>query len=154
MHVDVEWLVPEVEGHTLLADAVASMEALGLQAAELSVLLVDDARIADLNLTWRGKDSATDVLSFPQQSAPVSGGLLGDIVMSVPTAEAQAAEQGHALVAELRVLLVHGLCHLVGHDHHEEVEREAMRGQEQTLLRHLGVTLSGGGLVERAGPER
>src|SRR5688572_20745444 len=94
---------------------------LGLDDVELSVLLTDDVGIRALNAQWRQKDEATDVLSFPQLDPSEIGGetsgALGDLVVSVETAAAQAAEHGHDLSTELRVLLAHGLAHLVGHDH-------------------------------------
>ena len=85
---------------------------------ELSVALCDDEHIRALNKEWRGKDSATDVLSFPADSFG-DVVVLGDCVISVDTARRQAAEVGHGLLDECRVLLVHGLLHLCGFDHEE-----------------------------------
>eukprot|EP00854_Cymbomonas_tetramitiformis_P011465 gene11465-13551_t len=109
-------------------------------ACELSVML------CELNKEWRSKDAATDVLSFPQQEwgsamSPVGLLALGDVVISVETAARQAVEAGHSLVDELRVLLVHGLLHLLGHDHEGQAgqaEAAAMAKQEQRLLQGLG----------------
>jgi probable rRNA maturation factor len=135
------------------ADAEAMLAALGLDEAELSVLITHDEGIRALNAQWRGKDEPTDVLSFPQSDpdepddAPV--GLLGDLVVSVDTARAQAAEQGHDLRSELRVLLAHGLAHLLGHDHHEPDETAEMRALEARLLAAVAGAVPG--LVERAG---
>lgn len=141
-------VAPELES-AVLADAERLLGLLGLEDAELSVLLCDDARIHALNRGWRGVDAPTDVLSFPQDALPGGERVLGDVVVSVDTASRQAASEGHALRAELRILLVHGLCHLLGHDHHEEAETRAMRAEEQRLLRALGEAASG--LVHRAG---
>lgn len=115
-----------------------------LAEAELSVLLCDDPFIHDLNRAWRQVDAPTDVLSFPQND-PVT---LGDVVISVDTAARQAAEQGHPLERELRVLLVHGVLHLLGHDHHAPEETARMRAEEERLLARLDGR--GEGLVARA----
>lgn len=133
----------------VIADAERLLAALELGGAELSILLCDDARIRDLNRVWRGVDAPTDVLSFPQDAEYGGVRILGDVVVSVPTAARQAAGEGHDLRAELRVLLVHGVCHLLGHDHHEEAEARAMRAEEERLLRVLGEPAPG--LVRRAG---
>ena len=124
-------------------DATALLEALEMEeGTELSVVLCDDATIHSMNAEWRGVDAPTDVLSFPQQDpeedlgAPVH--LLGDVVISIPTARRQATERGHDLATEVRVLLVHGLLHLLGHDHHEEQDADGMRERELSLLRTLG----------------
>lgn len=140
------------DGEAIEADARRVLEALELDEPELSIVLTDDARIKALNATWRDKDVATDVLSFPQQEdEEVVGGMLGDLVISVETAAAQAAEVGHDLQTELRVLLVHGLCHLLGYDHLEPDEAAAMRDEEQRLLTVLFGASVAAGLVERAG---
>jgi rRNA maturation RNase YbeY len=79
-----------------------------------------------LNLQYRGKDSATDVLSFPAPPVFRRQGLLGELVICTPVARRQAREYGHSLGRELEVLIVHGLLHLQGYDH-EEGPREALR---------------------------
>lgn len=89
--------------------------------AELSVSLVSDKIIRDLNLRWRGIDLTTDVLSFEQDGA--SGEVLGDIVVSMETAKRAADERGISLNDELRVLLLHGVLHLLGFDHQDDDER-------------------------------
>ena len=126
----------------------AALRAAGCPRVELSVVLGDDAFIAELNREWRAKDSPTDVLSFPQDG--LEGPLLGDVVISVQTAVRQADEYGHDLDTELRILLVHGICHLLGHDHHELAEAARMRSAEGMLLSALDVP--GDGLVGRAAP--
>ncbi len=119
----------------LARDARRLLKTLGRQKAELSLSLCDDAFIQRQNLVWRNVDAATDVLSFGQND-PV---LLGDVLISVDRAGEQAAEQGHDLATELRILLVHGLCHLLGHDHTEEGDTSLMRAREVALLATLGV---------------
>lgn len=107
-----------------------------------------------LNLTWRGKDKTTDVLSFSQvEDARSPGGkapqpvffgpmLLGDVVISMPTAARQAQARGHSLHDEMARLLVHGVLHLLGHDHvHGGWQARNMRAEEVRLLAALGVDI-------------
>ena len=131
VRVDVEVDSALVIG--LECDAARCLGFLDESDRELSVVLVSDAQMRPLNRSWRGKDKTTDVLSFPQGPGPV----LGDIVISIETANSQARERSHSLATELRVLLVHGLCHLRGYDHEASDEAAAMRDAEQVLLRHL-----------------
>lgn len=118
---------------------------------EISVLLVDNETIRSLNRDYRDKDAATDVLSFPQEESmdgepepAVIGGpterLLGDLVISVEMAVAQAAEYGHSLERELAFLSVHGLLHLLGYDHEPGAEAEAaMQAEEKRILAVMGI---------------
>ena len=127
-------------------------ELLGLETdAEVSVLLVDDATIRELNSEYRSKDYATDVLSFPLEEETVAGEepvviggpaerMLGDIVISIETAQKQATEYGHSVERELTFLAVHGLLHLLGHDHEKSEEAEKiMRSEEKRIMEALGV---------------
>ena len=112
---------------------------------ELSVMLCDDARIRELNKEWRKKDSPTDVLSFPQdQPAGSPLLLLGDLVISVETAARQAEERSHSLIDELRILLVHGLLHVLDYDHElgPEASKE-MEEEENRILTALGWKVKG-----------
>ncbi len=107
---------------------------------ELSIALVDDAGMRWLNSTWRGRDRATDVLAFSLEEGPHrerSGGLLGDVVIGVETAERQARRHGRGLDDEVLRLLVHGALHLVGHDHVRAGEARRMRAEERRILRSL-----------------
>ena len=88
--------------------------------AELSILLLDDPAIAELNLRYRDKQGPTDVLSFPMhdpETPPLPVAVLGDVVISLDTARRQADEQQITLLEELAALLTHGILHLVGYDH-------------------------------------
>jgi len=118
-------------------------EPLPPERVEISVLLTGDEEIRVLNRRYRGTDAATDVLSFPQgdreEWIPSWWEELGDIVISVPTAQAQAAAYGHALEREIGFLFVHGLLHLLGFDHGEEEERARMRRLEEAVLGTLGL---------------
>jgi probable rRNA maturation factor len=111
----------------------------GQPEAEVSLDLVGDGRMRRLNRRYRGWDSTTDVLAFAMREAkgPRSS-LLGDVVISVPTAACQAAEAGRTLDQELTALLIHGVLHLLGFDH-EKGEREArrMRRKERGVLRSV-----------------
>ena len=95
---------------------------------ELSVVLTDNARLHELNLNYLGVDSPTDVLSFPaSETDPETGSrYLGDILISVPRAQAQAEAAGHPLESEVQLLVVHGVLHLLGHDHAEPEEKDRM----------------------------
>lgn len=119
---------------------------------QVTVLLTSDRAIRRLNRRFRGKDKATDVLSFPAEPIPglgASGTPSGDLAISVDTARKQAAEQGHALTCELKILILHGLLHLAGYDHDTDDGRMARR--EQELRAQFGLPL---GLIERAARER
>ena len=106
------------------------------ERAELSVLLTNDALIHTLNRQHRGKDRPTDVLAFPLDDA--EGGdhaLLGDVVISLDTAERQARRKRHDLLAEVRFLLAHGLLHLCGYDHDTTVGKREMDRMTRRLVR-------------------
>lgn len=114
------------------------LAAVGRPGSELSIALVDDAEMRDLNRTWRGRDRPTDVLSFSLlegEGQAHRGTLVGDVVISVETAAAQAARRHRALDDEVLRLLVHGLLHVLGHDHEREDEARLMEAEERRLLR-------------------
>jgi probable rRNA maturation factor len=109
--------------------------------------LATDATVRDLNRRFRGKDEATDVLSFPAkplQNTKPAERVAGDVAISVETARRQAAEQGHALATEIKVLILHGLLHLAGYDH--ETDAGKMQRRERKLRERLGLPQ---GLIER-----
>ncbi|XP_059274970.1 endoribonuclease YBEY, chloroplastic-like [Lycium ferocissimum] len=119
------------------------------ESVELSVMLCNDEFIRELNKDWRDEDRPTDVLSMsqhtPELELPIL--MLGDIVISVETAARQAEERGHSLLDEIRILLVHGLLHLLGFDHEISDEAEAeMEKEEELLLKSLG--WKGKGLIQ------
>jgi probable rRNA maturation factor len=87
----------------------------------------------ELNREWRNIDRATDVLSFPQEGGP-DYTLLGDIVISLETAERQGVRYGNTLHEEIKKLIVHGALHLLGHDHKKKKEKEIMREEESRLM--------------------
>ena len=113
---------------------------LQLPAAIVSIMLCDDATIHPLNRDYRDKDKPTDVLSFAQREgdfAFLDDNLLGDIIISMETTIRQANERQHSTETELRVLLVHGILHLLGYDHIEDDEAEIMEAKEREILAHL-----------------
>jgi probable rRNA maturation factor len=115
-----------IDAQALVNLAGATLRAEGAGDVELSVSLVAEEEMADLHRRYLGEPGPTDVLSFPMDDRD-AGRLLGDVVIC----PAVAARQGSDLAAELRLLLVHGILHLLGYDHQEEDEREAMwRRQE------------------------
>jgi probable rRNA maturation factor len=117
--------------------AEAMLDALGLEDAELSILLCDEETIRKLNRRYRKKDKATDVLAFPMRQGPgpsVDTGLLGDVVISVPTAARQAAQCDRPIIEEVAFLLAHGLLHLLGYDHANEREEREMTARTEELM--------------------
>ena len=125
-----------------LPDVVARVEraavaALGTVEGDVVVLLTDDAAVHDLNRRFRDRDQPTNVLSFP--AAESAAPHLGDLVLAHGVCAAEAAAQGKSLADHLTHLTVHGVLHLLGRDHVDEVEAEAMEAEERTLLASLGV---------------
>jgi probable rRNA maturation factor len=103
---------------------------------ELSVALIDDLAMKELNLKYCGSDETTDVLSFSQLAPgePAEEGLLGDIAINVDAARRQSAERGHSTRRELDLLAAHGLLHLLGYEHSEAAAAERMREAERMLV--------------------
>lgn len=122
----------DAQGHvsSVISSALSHMNADG----EVSIVLADNDFVQTLNRDYRGKDRPTNVLSFPQD-AP----LLGDIILALETLEREANEQSKAFNDHFTHLLVHGLLHLLGHDHIEEAEAEVMEALEIEILDALGI---------------
>jgi probable rRNA maturation factor len=127
----------------------------GSARGAVAVALVTDARIRALNRQYRKRDRPTDVLSFPVERPRVgsraldsTGRSLGDIAIATGVARRQARLAGHSYAAELKVLALHGLLHLLGYDHHHPAGRGRMARVERRLRRTGGL---GAGLIERAG---
>jgi probable rRNA maturation factor len=114
---------------------------LGLDNVELSIVITSDSRIRVLNRQWRGKNEATDVLSFPacQEEGFSRTRLLGDIVISLDTARKQACSQKVSVEQELARYLAHGLLHLLGHDHYQPQQTALMASLEEQLLGGVGL---------------
>lgn len=119
------------------AAAEAMLRALKLPRAELSVLLCDDATIHALNRDYRKKDKPTDVLAFAMREGDdghLAGDLLGDVIISLETATRQARERGAASRDEVRMLLAHGLLHLLGWDHQTDADDRRMRAETDRMV--------------------
>lgn len=114
----------------------AMIRLLQLEKAEVSFVLTDDKRIHELNKVYRGKDHPTDVLAFAMHEGEfgaLAGSLLGDVIVSVPTARKQALSAGTPVLAEVTMLLAHGLLHLLGWDHRTDAEDRRMRAETGRL---------------------
>ena len=117
----------------------------GVENSELSITLTDDENIRMLNKKFRGLDKATDVLSFAfrESDEPEIFGadfeILGDVIISLERAKAQAEEFGHSFKRELIFLEVHGLLHLLGYDHTDDDKRQEMESEQQYIMNKLGI---------------
>ncbi len=139
-------LTPQME-QTVISVLKKTAEVYGIEPhTEVSLVLADDEYIHHLNKQYRGKDCATDVLSFAlnegDEPVIVDGpdeNLLGDIVISLETAMRQAEEFGHALERELAYLTIHGMLHLLGYDHDTAEEQREMRTEEEHVLTLLDI---------------
>ncbi len=117
------------------------LSALGEDLSELSIALVDDPQIKQLNGRWRDRHQSTDVLSFSQIEGDFSDHrdkMLGDVVISVETAAAQATARHRGLDEVVTKLLIHGVLHLIGHDHEQDEEALRMGAEERRVWRELG----------------
>lgn len=109
--------------------------------AEVTIRLVDNDESQQLNLTYRGKDYPTNVLSFPFQCPPgVELPLLGDLVICAPVVAKEAIEQNKPLHAHWAHMVIHGSLHLLGFDHINDDDAEQMEAEEITILQQLGIT--------------
>jgi probable rRNA maturation factor len=108
---------------------------------DLTIVLTDDAHLKDLNREYLGIDAPTDVLSFPSSERDPQTGAryLGDILISLPRAEMQARSAGHPVEAEVQLLVVHGVLHLLGYDHAQADEKSAMWKVQADILQSLGL---------------
>ncbi len=114
------------------------LRSLNCESDELSIVLTNDSQIKKLNQIYRHKDKPTDVLAFAQNEGEygdVAGNVLGDVIVSVPTAARQAREKGHALLFEVTYLLAHGLLHLLGWDHETAAKDRKMRAKTDVLMK-------------------
>jgi probable rRNA maturation factor len=120
---------------TVKRRAEKMLAALDLAASELSIALVDDARIRELNRHYRKKDKPTDVLAFALREGErgALGGALGDVVISIDTARRQARAHRRSLLDETTMLLAHGILHLVGYDHRTDREERIMNAKTREL---------------------
>jgi probable rRNA maturation factor len=138
-------LTERVDGGGLTRAARATLRQQGVAGpAELTLVVTGDGQVRRLNRTYRGVDGPTDVLAFGDEpggrfaSPPGAARYLGDVIISFPRAEAQARQAGHAVAAELQLLAVHGVLHLLGHDHDDADRKATMWHAQAEILGELG----------------
>ena len=135
----------QVDTEPLYRAGLAALAQQNAAAGELTIVVTDDATIQELNRRYRNTDEPTDVLAFPNEArgpfVEIAGlpRYLGDIVISFSRARAQANGAGHSLQAELQLLVVHGVLHLLGHDDTKSEERATMWTAQAQILRAVGV---------------
>ena len=139
IHIESEFTVPkdllERATHAALEHQAESPD------SELTIVLTDDARLKELNRDYLGIDAPTDVLSFPaSETDPETGArYIGDILISIPRAKSQATAAGHPLESEVQLLVVHGVLHLLGHDHANNEDKARMWKAQYEILMQLGL---------------
>jgi probable rRNA maturation factor len=115
--------------------------------AELTLVITDDDEVRQLNRQYRGVDKPTDVLSFGEttfdvKASPDESAYLGDIIISYPRAKAQAQSAGHTTADELVLLVVHGVLHLLGHDHATKSEKRKMWATQDAIVSEMGAQVT------------
>ena len=110
--------------------------------SDITIVLTDDSQLHELNRDYLGVDAPTDVLSFPaSETDPETGAVyLGDILISIPRAAEQARAAGHPVEAEVQLLVVHGILHLLGYDHAEADEKARMWETQAEVMSRLGLS--------------
>ena len=139
IHIESEFPFPE---DMLEHSALTALEHEGETVdSELTIVLTNDARLQELNRDYLGIDAPTDVLSFPASELDPETGAryIGDILISIARAESQARAAGHTLESEVQLLVVHGVLHLLGHDHAEVLEKARMWKAQAEVLERLGL---------------
>jgi probable rRNA maturation factor len=122
-----------------IAAAASAKEVGPGEGSDVSLCLADDAALRALNLSWRGIDKPTNVLSFPAAPGRSGDATLGDIALAYETLAREADDLGVSLADHYRHLLVHGFLHLIGYDHETDAEAERMEALETRILAQLGV---------------
>ena len=123
----------------VLAQSPAFQDFAGM-TVEISIVLADDNFVQNLNKTYRGKNKPTNVLSFPQDPEPGAGEInLGDVILAYQTVKKEAQSQGKSFMDHTSHLLVHGILHLLGHDHEKDEEAEEMESLETLILEKIGI---------------
>jgi probable rRNA maturation factor len=139
IHIESDFPFPE-ELLERAAHAALEHEAES-QDDEMSIVLTDNEHLQELNLNYLGIDAPTDVLSFPASETDPESGVryLGDILISIPRAQSQADAAGHPLESEVQLLVIHGVLHLLGHDHAEPEDKARMWKAQSGILDALGL---------------
>lgn len=135
-----------IDAGLLRETAVATLEHQNqVPPSSLTVVVTGDGVVRRLNRTYRGVDAVTDVLAFGNQGGDSFAQLpdyLGDVIISFPRARSQAEQAGHPIEAELQLLVVHGVLHLLGHDHEDPEEKAAMWAAQADILRGLDAAVA------------
>lgn len=145
-------LADSVPAKLLTSAAATALRHLDQDDAEVTLVISNDQLLRQLNRSYRGIDSPTDVLSFSAReesesasvtfvSAPEAAMYLGDVVISLPAAQRQAKESGHGLEHELCLLVVHGVLHLLGFDHANPDDEAVMEDLQRNILAAMGIQL-------------
>jgi len=136
----------EVEEDVLIhaAETTLAHQSVATDKVDISIVIDDNASLQDLNREYRDIDAPTDVLSFTlNEKDPETGRLyLGDVIISFEQAKEQALKAGHPVLSELQLLAVHGVLHLLGHDHAEPEEKLKMWAAQKEILASLNVTIN------------
>jgi probable rRNA maturation factor len=133
---DEAWRLALPDAATIASHAARAAAAEGPEG-EIAILLTSDEAVRDLNARFRGRDTPTNVLSFPAPST--ASGQLGDIALAFGVCAAEARNQGKSLAHHLSHLVIHGVLHLLGYDHQAEGEAERMEALERTLLAGMNI---------------
>jgi probable rRNA maturation factor len=145
IHVNIDKRYSSLKLDTALKEAAEAtlQHSAAAQDYELTLAITGDSQLRKLNHQFRGEDHATDVLSFPGEGHDLQTNrrYLGDVVISLPRAKAQAKAAGHNLAAEIQVLTVHGILHLLGHDHYDSEEKRRMWIAENEIFDGLGLSV-------------
>jgi probable rRNA maturation factor len=122
--------------------AKAILDFCGIPDADLTLVLADDPKLRSLNRDFLNHDYPTDVLAFSagEEDPDTGHNYLGDVVISFPRATLQATERGHSVEAEVQLLAIHGMLHLIGYDHAEKDEKERMWKAQAEILKNLGIS--------------
>ena len=131
-------VLPDAEAVAYRA-ADAAWKAAGSGAAELSILLSDDAQIQVLNRDYRGEDKPTNVLSCPAADTPATQGHLGDIVIAYETLRRECEDEGREFLHHLAHLTVHGFLHLIGYDHETDAQADEMETLESRIMNSMNM---------------
>lgn len=144
MKIDIQNLqnIEKIDKDRIIRCAAHALDIMGEDDVELSLVLVNDMYIRNLNWKYRKKDLATDVLAFPMRdSRGLSGPVLGDVVISVETAKREARKRKKTFQEELDLYFVHGILHLLGYDDEKPRARKKMKTKEQEILKLLKASL-------------
>ncbi|HEY5378588.1 MAG TPA: rRNA maturation RNase YbeY [Pseudolabrys sp.] len=132
--VESELWHAQPKAEAVVRAAIAASTAHSTRDGEVSILLSDDSAVRELNRQWRGLDHPTNVLSFPAPQSPAAEGLLGDIVIAYETLQRESEDEGRDFLHHLAHLAVHGFLHLIGYDHRNDAEAEAMEAIESRIM--------------------